>query len=320
MATLKHQALGNYAWMRVIERSHLPQQVKVVAFILAINANADGSGARVGEERLADTAICTERYVQDSIAVLKHLGLIEITRYGRLAHDANTYQLTTPGKDFPAIPMRRDVDGKPVNLDGTPRDGDLPKPLSVRPLRAQLQGEPMPDRPMPIDRADNPEPDPAPPVDNPDSTGNAVPLRLVGGTEATDEYRQPGAATDPVDNPAYRQRVADVPATGCGRTGNPVPPTNFFQLLPTNSPQATHSPTPDPAPCGQPDDDDADPEYEHAHTLLAAMRPAIAATAWRIAARRELEADDIPLTKRAVEIRAAHLATRPIDNAAGGAA
>ena len=46
MATLKHQALGNYAWMRVIERSHLPQQVKVVAFILAINANADGSGAR----------------------------------------------------------------------------------------------------------------------------------------------------------------------------------------------------------------------------------------------------------------------------------
>jgi hypothetical protein len=50
------------------------------------------------------------------------------------------------------------------------------------------------------------------------------------------------------------------------------------------------------------------------------MRPTVAATAWRIAARRELEAADIPLTKRTVEIHAAHLATQPIDDAAGGAA
>lgn len=319
MAELKNQALGNYAWMRIIERAHLPQQVKVVAFILAINANADGSNARIGEERLADTAINTERYAQDCITILRLLGLIEITKYGRLAGDANTYQLTTPGADLPAIPMRRNPDGKPTNLDGTPRTGDLPKPLSVRPLLAQLQGEPLPERPMPIERADTPEPDPTGPVDNPDGTGNPVPLRLVGGTEVTDEYRQPGAATDPVDNSTYRQRVADVTATGCGRTGNPLPPTNFFQLLPTNSPQVTTSPTPDEPACGQ-TDDAADPEYEHARAVLAAMRPAVAAAAWRIAARRELEAAGTPLSKRAVEIRAAELATQPIDAAAGGAA
>lgn len=324
MATLKHQALGNYAWMRVIERAHLPQQVKVVAFILAINANADGSGARIGEERLADTAICTARYVQDSLDVLKHLGLVEITKYGRLAGDANTYQLTTPGQGFPAVPMRRDHEGNPINPDGTPRSEKLSKqskPLSVRPLLAQLQGEPLPDRPMPIERADNPDPDPAAPVDNPAGTGNPVPLRLVGGTEVTDEFRQPGAATDPVDNPAYRQRVADVSATGCGPTGNQVPPTNSYQLLPTNSPQATHSPTPNDQACGQPEDDeDADPEYENAHAVLAAMRPTVAATAWRIAARRELEANDIPLSKRAVDIHAAYLATRPVAAAAADGA
>lgn len=50
------------------------------------------------------------------------------------------------------------------------------------------------------------------------------------------------------------------------------------------------------------------------------MRPTIAATAWRVAARRELENAGAPLTKRAVEIRAADLATRPVDAAAGGAA
>jgi len=319
LAKLKNQALGNYAWMRIIERAHLPQQVKTVGFILAINANADGSNARIGEERLADTAINTERYAQDCIAILRLLGLIEITKYGRLAKDANTYQLTTPGDHLPAIPMRRDHEGKPTNLDGAPRTGPLPKPLSVRPLLAQLQGEPMPDRPMPIERADTPDPDPTAPVDNPDGTGNPMPLRLVGGTEVTDEYRQPGAATDPVDNSTYRQRVADVPATGCGRTGNPVPPTNFFQLLPTNSPQATHSPTPNDQACGQPDDD-TDPEADHARAVPAAMRPAVAAAAWRVAARRELEAADIPLTKRTVEIRAADLATRPDDAAADGAA
>lgn len=309
MAKLKNQALGNYAWMRVIERAHLPQQVKVVAFILAINANSDGSNARIGEERLADTSICDNRYAQDCIAVLKALGLIEITRYGRLAGDANTYQLTTPGADLPAIPMRRDQDGKRIHLDGTPRaeKEKLPKPLSVRPLLAHLQGEPLPDRPMPIER-DDPEPDPESPVDNPDRTGNPVPLRLVPDPEATDEYPHPVADTDPVDNSTYRQPGADVPAPGCGRTGNPVPPTNLYQLLPTNSPEATHSPTPDEPPCGQPDDD-TDPDYEHARTVLAAMRPSVAATAWRIAARRELQNADIPLTKRAVEIRAAALAT-----------
>lgn len=328
MATLKHQALGNYAWMQVIRRSDLPQQIKVVAFILGISADADGSNASCGQKRLGDEAICDERYARDSVQALELLGLIEVTRYGRTATDANTYQLTTPGGDLPGIPMRRDPKGVPLGLDGEPRVGKRPKPPALRPLLASLQGRQLPERPMPVERTGNPvsEPDPDVPVDNSDGTGNPVPLQLVEDPEPTDEYRQPGAATDPVDNQPYRQPVARVPATGCTSTGNPVPPTNLFLLLPTNSPQVTQSPTRDGDACGRSEEVDeesepppADDELDTARAVLAAMRPA-AATAWRVAGRRALEADGVPLTKRGVEIRAAHLATRPIDNAAGGAA
>lgn len=313
MAKLKHQAIGNYAWMRIIERADLPQQVKVVAFIIAINANQDGSNARVGEERLADTAICDERYAQDSVKVLRLLGLLEVIRYGRLAGDANTYQLTTPGGDLPAVPMRRDRDGKPINADGSARIGKRPKPPSTRPLLATLEGQEMPDRPMPK-LAGTGNPLPVPPVDNSDRTGNPLPLRLVKNPELTGEYRQPVAATETESTAPYRQRVADVSATGCGRTGNPLPPTNSYQLLPTNSPQATQSPTANDQACGKPEAD-ADPEYDTAHAALAAIRPAVA-DAWRRAARAELEAAGTPLTKRTVEIRAADLATHPTNGAA----
>lgn len=306
MAQLQHQAIGNYAWMVWIRRSHLPQQIKTVGFVLATYADADGSNATVGQDRLADEAICDERYARDSLTALELLGLIEVTKHGRSAGDADTYQLTLPGAGFPAIPMRRDPRGVPLGADGQPRAGKRPKPLSLRPLLAELQGRPLPDRPMPIDRTGDPSPEP--PVDNPSSTGNPVPLRLVPDPDPTDEYRQPGAATEPDGDDSYRQRVSGVPATGCTGTGNPVPPTNLYQLLPNTSPQATPSLAPGTPACGQ-IQDDADPEFEAARTALAAMTP-LEVRAWRHIAEAELEGAGIPLTKRDVAIRTAEVATR----------
>ena len=315
VAKLRNQAIGNYAWMKLIRRADLPQQIKVVAFILGISADADGSNASCGQERLGDEAICDERYARDSVEALELLGLIEVTRYGRTATSANVYQLTTPGGDLPAVPMRRDHQGVPLDVDGQPRTGKRAKPPALRPLLATLQGRPVPERPMPTpDRTGNPVPEPQPsaPVDNSAGTGNPVPLRLVGGTEATDEYRQPGAATGPVDDHPYRQRVASVPATGCTRTGTGLPDTNSFQLLPTNSPQATPSPTTNDQACGRDDEvvAEEDAELTAARAALDAL-PAGAARAWRRAAQTELENAGVPLTRRVVEIRAAELATRP---------
>jgi hypothetical protein len=312
---LKNQATGNYPWMVYIRRSDLAQQIKAVAFVLATYADADGSNACVGQKRLADEAICDERYARDTLDALELLGLIEVTRRGRSANDANTYQLTMPGAGLPAIPMRRDRDGNPVNADGSPHVGKRTKPPALRPLLALLKGGTPPDRPMPdVDRTGNPVPEPEPdaPVDNPDGTGNPVPLRLVEDPELTDEYRQSGAGTDPGDADPYRQNPGAVPAKFHDRTGNGLPPTNLYQLLPTSSPQVTQSPTADDQACGKPDEvvAEEDPELATARAVLDAMRPA-AANAWRVVARRELETAGVPLTKRSVEIRAADVATRP---------
>lgn len=305
MGELKNQATGNYPWMVYIRRSDLAQQIKAVAFVLATYADADGSNACVGQKRLADEAICDERYARDSMEALELLGLIEVTKHGRLAGDANTYQLTMPGAGLPAIPMRRDRDGNPINADGLPHTGKRSKPPALRPLLAMLKGETPPDRPLPdVDRTGNPVPEQ--PVDNPASTGNPVPLRLVDNSEATGEYRQSGAGTEHGDADPYRQNLEAIPAIFEGRTGNGLPPTNLYQLLPTSSPQVPHSPTPVAPVCGQADEvvAEEDPEFDTARAVLAAMRPA-AANVWRVTARRELETAGVPLTKRAVEIRAA---------------
>lgn len=308
MGDLKNQATGNYPWMVYIRRSDLAQQIKAVAFVLATYADSDGSNACVGQKRLADEAICDERYARDSLDALELLGLIEVTKRGRSAGEANTYQLTMPGASLPAIPMRRDRDGYPINADGSPRRGSRPKPVALRPLLATLKGDVPPDRPLPdVDRTGNPVP--VEPVDNSEATGNPLPVRLVDGPEVTTEYRQSVAATEAAPADPYRQKSEAVPAKFHDRTGNGLPPTNLYQLLPTTSPQVTHSPTADDQACGQADEvlAEDDPELTTARDVLAAMRRPIA-NAWRHAARRALEAAGEPLSHRAVEIRAAELA------------
>lgn len=316
MGELKNQATGNYPWMVYIRRSDLAQQIKAVAFVLATYADADGSNALVGQKRLADEAICDERYARDTLDVLELLGLIEVTKRGRQAGDANTYQLTMPGAGLPAIPMRRDRDGNAVNADGSPHVGKRTKPPALRPLLAVLKGKSSPDRPMPeVDRTGNPVP--VEPVDNPEATDNPVPLRLVDNSEATDEYRQSGAGSELEDGDPYRQKTRAVPAKFHDRTGNGLPPTNLYQLLPTTSAQVTHSPTADDQACGQTDEVVAEeaPELATARAVLDAL-PVGAARAWRRAAQTELEAAGIPLTHRAVAIRAAELATESTNGAA----
>ncbi|HEY0935899.1 MAG TPA: hypothetical protein VGD91_19435 [Trebonia sp.] len=311
MGELKNQATGNYPWMVYIRRSDLAQQIKAVAFVLATYADADGSGACVGQKRLADEAICDERYARDSLEALELLGLIEVTKRGRSAGDASSYQLTMPAAGLPAIPMRRDRDGYPINADGAPHVGKRAKPAALRPLLAVLKGDPVPDRPLPdVDRTGNPVP--VEPVDNSEATGNPVPLRLVDNSEVTAEYRQSVAGTEPGDADPYRQNPGAVPAKFHDRTGNGLPPTNLYQLLPTTSPQVTHSPTADDQACGQPDEvvAEEDPELTTARATLDALS-AGAARAWRRAAQTELETAGVPLTHRAVAIRAAELATAP---------
>ncbi len=299
MANPKHQPAGNYAWSRWIRRADLPQPTKVVALILGTYANKDGSNVRVGQDRLADEAGSDTRYVRDSLAILLHLGLLEITHKGRRAGDADTYRLTTPGPGHPPIPMRRDKNGAPIDSNGEPLTGRRPKALAVRPYLDALRGADTAARPMPIERPEDPEdPEPA------SATGNALPPEPVDNSEISAEYRQPGAATKPPTTTPYRQPVADVPATRCPGTGNPLPPTNYYQLSTNELQLGDHLTSPIDQPCGKPTDPITDAEYEAARTTLATLNDF--GTTYQTQALTELQAagqPDPPL--RAVITRAA---------------
>lgn len=311
MADLKHQPVGNYLWGVWIRRSDLPQIVKAVCGILLTYANPDGSNVRVSEETLADEAIISDvRYLRDVLHLLRHLGLIEITKYGRKLNVPDTYQLTVPGAGYPAIPMRRDPQGKPIGPDGQPCERDekgklvRAKPLALRPFLAALQGEPLPARSMPIERepktptgngvpeqrdAADPATGNAVPPQNPGApgTGNAVPEDPVDNSAAPGNplpegpvenpgdgpgYRQPVAESDGPPDEAFRQRVASLPATGCHSSGNPLPVTNLDQLPPTNSPKATTSPVETITPVENLDDIViTDAEYNAAREILSQL-------------------------------------------------
>lgn len=292
---LKHQPIGNYAWMVIIRGSGLPDKTKLVALILATYADSDGSGACVGQERLADEAICDERYARDCLSILEVHGLIEVTRRGRRGGDADTYQLTTPGFLCPRLPKRRDPNGRRVDDDLLPFDGKRPMPLSVRPYLAAITGTPVPVREMPVF----------------ERGGTGVPVQDATGPVENHEYRHPSAGTGTQEPGPYRHWGPSVPALGATSTGTPVPPTNSYQLLPTNSPQVTNSPA---APLADVDNPESITEtydlYEAAHAVLAGLRPA-EADHWRRAARVELEAAGVRLDRHAVEVRAAEIATRP---------
>lgn len=316
---LRHQPIGNYAWMVIIRRAELPQPTKVVALILATYAERDGSEACVGQERLADESMNDERYTRDSLKLLAELGLIELTRRGKRGGDADEYQLTTPGSGFPAIQMRRDPDGKPVDAEGLPFVGKRPKAVPVRARLAELTGTPVPVRQMPEGartRAHTgngvPVPDPAETTD----TGNGVPVEPVDNPEEPPvdnaEYRQRGAGIEPKLADPYRHWEPPIPALGATGTGNGVPPTNLYQPLPTRSPQVSTSP-------------DAPTPDQNDHEVLAAET--ITVTDAEYAAARDvlIELPDFGMrfrdqalatlgitdpTPRLVAVRTAHFATR----------
>jgi hypothetical protein len=301
--TLRHQPIGNYPWMVLIRRAELPQPTKTVAFILATYADPDGSNACVGQERLADESMNEERYARDSLKLLAGLGLIELTRRGKRAGDADTYQLTTPGAGFAAVQMRRDPTGLPVDAEGRPLDGKRPKAASVRDRLAALTGTPVPVRKMP-EGARTGTGGPVEPVDN-----------RVGGPVDNPPYRPPSAGTGPDPADPYRPWGDAIPALGERHTGPPVPPTNLYQPSPTRSPQVSTSPG-----LSTPDQNDhevlsaqtiTDDEYKTAYELLAAL-PAVDYELLLKIALDELHAGGIrdPPT-RLVIARAADIATRP---------
>lgn len=309
MAKLTHQPIDKDDWIRIMRRAELPFTTKGIAAFLTFFADKDGSRVRPGEARLAVETGLTPRAIREHMDVLRAAGLIERVNRGTAVRGrADVYQLTVPGAGHEPVPMRTDPDGNRLTPERPVRK------------RAKKAAEPVPDPVTEAAAAPEdtgtvvPETDPLTgtgvPVDNP-VTGTGVPVD-------DETYRNRGAGNVLKLVTTYRNHGSDLPEPLSRLTGTGVPPTTHttHDHPSIGSLQVGTSPTePSLINPGNPNEVDqgsgtanGDAELEAAQAVLAAMRRPVA-DAWRHAARAELEADDIPLSRRAVEIRAAELAT-----------
>lgn len=80
---LEVQPCGRYEWERIVRRISMPKPLKLLAFVLATYADADGSRVRPGSSALADVTDSGERSVRRLMTILREdLGLIELVSRG----------------------------------------------------------------------------------------------------------------------------------------------------------------------------------------------------------------------------------------------
>lgn len=242
--SLKNTPMGRFDWERVIARAELPSITKAVAMFIAMRANMDGSSAHPGERWLADVLGKTDRYIRAQIELLRSLGLIERTAFGRVDEGFDTYQLTVPAADDIPLRMRLNPNGHRY----IPRPEPKPRPRKAKD-GPDATGSPLPEAgsdadattgsPLPVDGPADPTAtgSPLPEVDAP--TGSGLPVDNSG-------YRNQASGSGTPDGdggsratgnglPSYRKPGADLPEAGF-RQGDPYQPSTT-----TGSPYATNS-------------------------------------------------------------------------------
>jgi hypothetical protein len=295
-------------WTDLVLRMDIPAGRKAVAFALAKFANPDGTRVFPGQGKVADMARLHESNAHKHIKALLAAGmLIVVKRGGGRGGATNTYRLTRPA-DISTLPLWLDPEMNRIENDN---DGDEEYPASAlgedevddQEHQALALGETPEQAALALGvSVDNP---PETPVDNPetpsadagysDRPDNETPIVLARNTHRFGPEYQSLALPDlPKTNPRPTQH----------HTGSPKATASLALVPPIHNDDET---TTEPEP---PEPPPADDELDTARAVLAAMRRPVA-DAWRAAARRKLEDAGLPLTKRAVEICAAELATAP---------
>ena len=279
-------------WIDLVLRMDIPTQRKAVAFALAKFANSDGTRVFPGQQKVADMAKLHLTNARAHIRALVAAGmLVVVKRGGGRNGDPHVYRLTRPA-DITTLPLWLDPDMERYENNG----GDGPEEHQAPALGENVEQE----APALGDSVDNSADEP---VDNPETPS------------ADTLHYDPAETVSPSVSGTFTERfghfhralaLPDQPSTNPRPTQHPAGSTKATHSLVLVPPvRAEDETTPDPEPPTQPP---ADAEYEAAHAVLAAMRRP-AADAWRHAARRKLEADGVPLSRRAETIRAVELAT-----------
>jgi hypothetical protein len=103
-------------WERIIARAELPAGTKLVALMIAMDADGDtGCNAHPSERLLADRTGWTTRAVRTHLERLRAAGLLRRRSRGHSAGRADVYELTIPGPTHGPLPLRLDPDGHRLN-------------------------------------------------------------------------------------------------------------------------------------------------------------------------------------------------------------
>lgn len=100
------QRCDRFEWERIVRRCQIPGPVKLVAFVLAQYANADGSNIHPGTRVIAAVCGIPARTVERYLATLRNLGLVEkVANGGGRNALAAKYRLTIPADLMDRVPM-----------------------------------------------------------------------------------------------------------------------------------------------------------------------------------------------------------------------
>lgn len=109
---VQHTPVGKGEWEVLIRRVAIPNATKLVAFLVATYGSPNGSNVRPSVKRMAaDLNEASEKHVQDQLAVLRSLGLLEVVRK-HSPGKTTVYQLTFP-KDLTSLALLYDIEGNP---------------------------------------------------------------------------------------------------------------------------------------------------------------------------------------------------------------
>lgn len=289
-------------WIDLVLRMNIPPQRKAVAFALSSFANTDGTKVFPGRQKLADMAGLHETNARKHVKALLDAGMLEmVKRGGGRGGATNTYRLTRP-TDITTLPLWLDPDMNRTEDGAAVVDEYRALALSETDAadaeqRALTLGVSVDNSTAtPVDNSETAGAD----ARNSDPVDNEIPSVSARNTErSVQEYRALALPDQPKTNPRPTQPPA----------GSPNATTSLALVPPIHNDDEAINGTAQGTPV-------LDVELDKAYTTLLALKPA-ASGAYQIAAREGLEAAGIPLTKRAVTIRAAELAT---GQAAEGAA
>lgn len=283
-------------WIDLVLRMDMPPQRKSVAFALSRFADPDGTKVFPGQGKVADMAGLHETNARKHIRALLAAGMLTmVKRGGGRGGATNTYRLSRPA-DITTLPlwldpeMNRAEDDVSVAEEYRALTLGEDAPTSQKQEASALGVSVDNSTAAPVDNSATPSADAlhSGPVDEGIPSVSAINTERFGP-----EYRALALPDQPKTNPLPTQPPAGL--RNATTSLALVPPVHNDDGM-AEGLQGTPVPI--------------DPELEAAQKALIALKP-VASGAWQIAARTELEAAGVPLTRRAVVIRAAELASAP---------